>query len=114
MNLRHSLTGDAGAARSIGSSPQHQFQIHSYLSLPRDWEWDVSLYRVGSLPAHGVPAYVRLDTRLGWRLSERGEISLVGQNLLRGRHIEFDPPGGASIETTQVKRSAHAKFTWTF
>lgn len=113
MDLYHVVTGSAGAAQTTGSSPQHQFQLRSYLSLPRSWEWDTFVYGVGRLPSLGVPAYLRLDTRLGWRLSERGEISLVGQNLLRGRHTEFGSLG-ASIETTQVKRSAHAKITWTF
>jgi iron complex outermembrane receptor protein len=113
MNLFHVLTGSAGAALTVGSNPQHQFQIRSYLNLPRNWEWDTSLYSVGRLPSIGVPAYVRLDTRLGWRLSERAEISLVGQNLLRARHPEFGSLIG-TIETAQIKRSGYAKFTWSF
>jgi len=113
MNLRHVLTGAAGAAQTIGSSPQHQFQFHSYVNLPRSWEWDTHAYSVGRLPSFGVPAYVRVDTRVGWRLSERAEISLVGQNLCRGRHTEFGSLG-ASIQTTQVERSGYAKFTWIF
>ena len=113
MNLSHVLTGDAGAAQTIGSSPQHQFQIRSYLDLPRNWEWDTSVYGVGRLPSFGVPAYARVDTRVGWRLSERAAISLVGQNLLRRRHTEFGSLG-ASIETTEVKRTGYARFTWSF
>jgi iron complex outermembrane recepter protein len=113
MSLRHVLTGSAGAALTVGSNPQHQFQIRSYLNLPRRWEWDTSVYSVGRLPSIGVPAYVRLDTRLGWRLAERAEISLVGQNLLRARHSEFGSLI-STIETTQIKRSGYAKLTWTF
>jgi iron complex outermembrane receptor protein len=113
MNLHHVLTGAAGAALTNGSSPQHQFQVRSYLDLPRNWEWDLSLYRVGRLPAIGVPAYTRLDTRIGYHLGERAEFSIVGQNLLRRRHPEFGP-FAASILTTEVERSGYAKFTWTF
>ena len=113
IHLRHGLTGAAGAAQTIGSSPQHQFQFHSYVNLPRSWEWDTHAYSVGRLPSFAVPAYVRVDTRVGWHWSERAEISLVGQNLFRGRHTEFGSLG-ASIQTTQVERSAYAKFTWNF
>jgi iron complex outermembrane receptor protein len=113
MDLHDTLTGDAGTALTTGSSPQQQAQIRSYLTLPRAWEWDTSLYAVGRLPAMAVPAYVRLDTRLGWRWSERGEISLVGQNLLRSHHPEFGSQAG-TILSTESKRSAYAKITWTF
>ena len=113
MNLQHDLTGVAGAAQTIGSSPRHQFQTRSYLNLPRNWEWDTSVYTVGRLPSLGVPAYVRVDTRVGRQLWERAEVSLVGQNLFRSRHSEFGSLG-ASIETTQIERAGYAKFTWSF
>jgi hypothetical protein len=51
---------------------------------------------------------------VGWRVAERGEISLAGQNLFRGRHREFNSLGGASIETTQMERSGYVKLTWAF
>jgi outer membrane receptor for monomeric catechols len=36
----------------------------------------------------GVPGYVRTDARLGGRPARAVEISLAGQNLLDGRHLE--------------------------
>jgi iron complex outermembrane receptor protein len=113
MNLRHVVTGEAGAAQINTSSPRHQFQTHSRLNLPRNWEWDVSLYTVGSLPGQMVGGYARVDTRVGWRVAERGEISLVGQNLFRGRHREFNSLGGPASKprrwSAAVTSSSHGR-----
>jgi len=96
-----------------GTSPQHQFQIHSYLRLPRNFELDASLYRVSSLPSSQVPGYARLDLRFGWRIAEGIEISAGGQNLLDDRHQEF-AGRDAAILTSEIKRSAYGKVTFTF
>jgi iron complex outermembrane recepter protein len=96
-----------------GSSPQHQFQLHSYLRLPSNFELDASLYHVSRLAYPQVPGYARLDVRLGWRLAEGVEISAVGQNLLDGRHPEF-AGNDIGVRTSQAKRSAYGKITWQF
>jgi len=96
-----------------GSSPQHQFQIHSYYKLPRNLELDASLYHVSRLPYLPVPSYTRLDLRFGWRMSERIEFSAGGQNLLNDRHLEFTGDD-AGVLSSQVKRSAYGKLTWRF
>ena len=96
-----------------GSSPQHQFQLHSYLRLPRNFELDASLYHVSPLPYAQVLSYARLDVRFGWRIGEGVEISAGGQNLLDGRHEEF-AGRDAAVLTSQVKRSAYGKVTWRF
>jgi outer membrane receptor for monomeric catechols len=68
---------------------------------------------VGALPAQFIPSYTRLDTQLTWRLAERLELSLTGQNLLRDHHPEFNDQF-QSVNTSQTKRSAYAKLTWRF
>jgi iron complex outermembrane receptor protein len=114
MNLRDAATGStASAASTVGTSPQNQFQAHCYVNLPRRWEWDTFVYQTGKLPTDTIPAYTRVDTRVGWSFAERASISLVGQNLSQPRHFEFGPTSG-SINTSQVKRSGYAKITWTF
>jgi iron complex outermembrane receptor protein len=102
-----------GALATEGRSPEHQFQVHSYLRLPRNFELDASLYHVSQLTHSQVPSYARLDLRLAWRIAEGVEISAGGQNLLDGRHEEFAGTD-AAILTTQVKRSAYGKVTFTF
>jgi iron complex outermembrane receptor protein len=81
--------------------------------LPRNFELDASLYHVSQLTHSQVPSYARLDLRFGWRIAEGVEISAGGQNLLDGRHEEF-AGSDAAILTTQVKRSAYGKVTFTF
>jgi iron complex outermembrane receptor protein len=53
-----------------------------------------------------------LDTRLAWKPVEKIEISLVGQNLLRPRFLEFSDT--AQIAASQVERSVFGKITWAF
>lgn len=104
-------TTSVGAAE--GSSPDHSAQLRSHLALPRGLSWDTSAYFVGRLTDPIEHSYTRLDTQLTWNFGEGTSVSFVGQNLLKDLHEEFvDSTGSAG--TTQVKRSAYAKFTWRF
>jgi iron complex outermembrane receptor protein len=96
-----------------GTSPNHQFQVKSLLDLPHHLEWDNTLAYVSKLAVGNVPSYARVDSRLGWRLGEFVELSMVGQNLLAPRHVEFSD---AVFPTnyTLVERSFFAKVTWRF
>jgi hypothetical protein len=79
--------------------------------LPRHFVWDSSVYFVGSLPDQGIANYTRLDSRIAWRLGERAEFSVVGQNLLTPRHEEF---GDDAPLHTEVKRTVFGKIAWNF
>jgi iron complex outermembrane receptor protein len=96
-----------------GRNPEHQFQFHSTLTLPRNFELDTSLYHVSSLVTNGVPSYTRLDARLGWRFTENVELSMAMQNLLDKQHPEF---GGdlTGVLNREVPRGAYGKITWRF
>lgn len=97
---------------AAGDSPEHQFEIRSFVKLSRNLDWNTSVYFVGRLPAEGIPAYTRVDTRLGWRINKSVELSLVGQNLLTPLHAEF---GDAfEVNHTLVERSALVRMTWRF
>jgi iron complex outermembrane receptor protein len=101
---------DAMAKDREIDNPGHQFQIHSYLNLAHNFELDADLYRVS---ASEVPAYTRIDARLGWRVKERVEVSLGLQNLLAPGHPEFDGTD-AVVVASQVKPSVYGKLTWRF
>jgi iron complex outermembrane receptor protein len=101
-----SEVGDSGTG-----TPQQQFQVRSALDLPHHFEWDSSVGYVGRLLA-GIPAYTRVDTRLGWRINERLDVSVVGQNLLSRRHAEF--PDDVGVDHTLVARSVFVRFTFKF
>ena len=107
------LNGFAIGTSSIGdTSPRHQFGIQSYLDLTSRLTFDNSLYFVGALPGKGVPAYARLDSRLGWKVRKGIEASIVGQNLASPDHLEFGNVEQAIA--TEVDRSVFGKIVWTF
>ena len=115
---RDPTSNDANVEGTAGNSPKHQVQLRSTLNLRHGWEWDSSLYYVGALNTNlggttsHIDSYTRVDTRLGWRIGEFGEVSLVGQNLLSPRHAEF--PDVYEVNSTQVQRSVFARLTWHF
>jgi len=87
--------------------------LRSRLNLHRHWQWNTEAYFVGPLPALAVPSYTRLDSNITWQAGERFSISLVGQNLLRDRHLEYTGPD-SSVQSDLIKRSAYAKVAWRF
>jgi iron complex outermembrane receptor protein len=96
-----------------GSIPNHQAQVRSQLSVARHWQWNTSAYFVGALPALEVPSYTRLDSNLTWQVGERLSIGVVGQNLLRDRHLEYSGPD-SSVQSDFIKRSAFVQASWFF
>lgn len=96
-----------------GDIPRHQFDVRSYCSLPLNFEFDNALYYTSSLSGQRIPAYVRWDSRWGWRPTQHLELSLALQNLLDPHHAEFvhvyDVQGPA-----QVGRRLQGGITWQF
>lgn len=91
--------------------PQQQVQLRSSLNLSHDIEFDILLRYVDRVAnsARGfqtVPDYVALDMRIGWVATRNLELSIVGQNLLEDRHLEFG--------FRQVERSVYGKAAWRF
>jgi iron complex outermembrane receptor protein len=96
-----------------GSSPVNSAQLRSHLDLTHGVAWDASAYFVDRLRNGQIPSYTRLDTGLSWRWTEGLAMSLVGQNLVKDRHLEFIDDTN-SARSTLMKRSVYAKFTWQF
>ena len=96
-----------------GSSPVHSAQLRSHLNLPHRIGWDASVFFVDRLKSGAIPSYIRLDTGLTWRWTEGLSMSVVGQNLVKDRHLEFVDDTG-SIRSTLIKRSVYGKLTWQF
>ncbi|MFZ0821732.1 MAG: TonB-dependent receptor [Candidatus Acidiferrales bacterium] len=95
------------------SAPHHEFNIRSYVDLPRGFQLDSAFYYAGQIDLGDIKAYPRLDVRLGWKFKERQELSVVGQNLLSPRHIEF-PAQVGPFDNSLVKRSVYGKWTFQF
>jgi iron complex outermembrane receptor protein len=102
-----------------GNSPDYSIQLRSHCDLRRSLAWDLSAYFVDPLANQGplsnlkIPSYTRLDTGLTWKLGEGFSLSVVGQNLLKDHHMEFEDVNG-SMQSGQIKRSAYAKLVWQF
>ncbi len=120
MNLEVSGNELHRPAKVEGRSPEEQFFIRSMLDLPYNLAFDTSLYYFSSLGYYvsehdnlDVPAFARVDLRLGWQPLPSLILEAVGQNILDDQHPEFQA-GEAGINPTEVPRSFYGKVTWKF
>jgi len=99
------------------ADPQHQVSLRSSMDLPYNMELDAQLRWVDELRINNVgiaaevPNYTELSVRLGWRPTDRLELSLTGQNVLHDEHVEY---GLASAEQVEIERSIYGKVQWRF
>ena len=99
--VKVAVTRDPGALdvsqerRYEGITPRHQVQAQLALELPRHVSLDTTVRRVSALAVGPVPAFTTLGVRLGWQVTHRIELSVVGQDLNRAQHLEW--PGGLPI-----------------
>ncbi len=105
-------SNDATVSQVSGNSPRQQWQLHSYLNLPRNVSLDTAIYYVCGLTSQTIPAYTRLDLRLGWQPRKDVELSLAAQNLTDNHYSEFS--AGSGQLSSEVPRSVYGKITWRF
>ncbi|MDZ3836618.1 MAG: TonB-dependent receptor [Rhodospirillales bacterium] len=106
--------GDLEGQKAIqGTSPRHQASLRSTMDLGSGWEFDLWPRYVADLESVGVDAYVDLDARLGWRLAQGVDLSLVGQNLLGGPNQGFTPEL-LPMTPTQQNRVVYGRLTLRF
>jgi iron complex outermembrane recepter protein len=111
---RDATSQDTESAPEIeGSDPRDRAGLRSHVSLWSGISWDASAEYVDRLRAQGVPSYTRVDTQILWHVGERFTASVVGQNLLRDHHVEFNDDFGNSV-SDEIKRSAYVKLAWRF
>ena len=111
MHLEPGSQDTTSVDQTQGSSPVHSAQLRSHMVLPRSLAWDSSVYFVDRIADPAIPSYTRLDTGLTWKWKEGTVFSLVGQNLLKDRHLEYEDVL-QSTAGTLIKRSVYAKLTW--
>jgi iron complex outermembrane recepter protein len=111
--LRQDPTSQGQATSALMTDfPQNMFQVRSLWTLSRKMEFDQSLYYTARLPGGSIPGHARVDLRLSRHLGESTEISVVGQNLLRARTLEYGDASG--LIGTEFIRSFYGKITWRF
>ncbi len=102
---------DVGSAPIIqGSSPQHEATVQSDLDFGKKFVLDLIYRYVSALPEQKVPSYSTGDVRFAWKATQHFQLSLVGQNLMQPRHVEFAGDPGPLVG---IKRSVYGKITWT-
>jgi len=84
------------------ADPQSWGKLRAAFDLGAARELDFMLRRYGSIEARNVPSYTALDARLAWHPRRRLELSLLLQNLLDARHVEWSPG-------TEFERAAFLK-----
>jgi iron complex outermembrane receptor protein len=106
-------SGDTLSESAEGDSPHHQVSLRSSMDIVSDLALDLWVRYVDDLPSQDVDSYITLDVRLGWKLHEDVELSVIGQNLLDDHHPEYKPEFIDTIPT-EVQRSVYGKVTWQF
>ena len=93
-------------------SPRNQFYLQSSWDLKRDVFLDVMFRYVDAIGNEDaeVGSYFAGDVRLAWRPRKTFEFSVVGQNLLAGRHYEFVSSNGAY--PTEVIPGVYGMVSW--
>jgi len=108
--------------------PRHQLRLSSFLDLPGNVELDMDAYYVGrvtqtsSTPAVEVSGYWRHDLRVAWWPRPDLELSLVGQNLFDGQHLEYAvlftknaaPVQDFGGNLYEIQRAWYAQLAWRF
>lgn len=113
LQLDPTSQDSVSVADGEGSNPGNQAQLRSHVELSHGLSWDANASFVGRLRAQAVPSYTRVDTQLAWKLWERLALSVVGQNLLKDHHPEFNDFLQV-VNSSQIKRSGYVKLTWHF
>ena len=90
------------------------------VDLPWNLSLDTQVFYVENLRVHSdvptakvdIGGYARVDVRLGWRPTDRIELSIFGENLQGHDHKEA--PAGFRFPATNPERAVHAKLTLRF
>jgi iron complex outermembrane receptor protein len=106
--------------RTEQATPRNQFLVRSNLDLTRRLQLDTAVYFNGALLVGqvltsaplAIPMHFRGDVRLGWRLTDRVEISAGVQDAFQARHIEF--LSSRFPQALLVPRNIYGAVRWQF
>lgn len=99
-------------------SPEQRMSLRGALSPWKDidldfwWRYVDSNLAVGATGGTPIKPYVTLDLRMAWRPYKALELSLVGQNLLAEKHLEY--VNEVQTLPTAIDRGMYGKISWGF
>jgi iron complex outermembrane receptor protein len=92
------------------AAPRNQATLRVGYSPSTKLDFDAVLYVTERLQELSVPGHSRLDLRAAWKPRKDLSIEVVGQNLLRRRHQEYNMID--FLVPSMLERSVYAKVTW--
>ena len=101
--------GTASPIFGEGTDPRHQVSLRSSFDLPHGFELDLWGRYVDRLAQLNVSSYLDLDVRLGWHATRNVEFSIVGQNLLSPRRVEYAADQFTKTTINAVQRAVLAQ-----
>jgi iron complex outermembrane recepter protein len=106
----------------LGSSPNHKASVRAGFTPGKDLSLDFWLRYTGNAAAldtksitqtpYLIPGYLTMDIRLGWKPFKSVELSVTGQNLLDGYHLEYIEEN--YVIPTEIARGIYGKVSWQF
>lgn len=101
------------ASRDEGKIPRHMLSLRSQHNLAKAHQLDFWLKYKSRIEAFGIPDRANLDVRYAWAIDRCTDLSLVGQNLLHRRTLEYlsDTLPSAPIE---IGRGAYLRLEHRF
>lgn len=96
-----------------GRVPRHRASLRSSWTLADGSHLDLWLKSTSQLKNPQVPAYTTMDLRYAFKVGEKVELTVVGQNLLDQRHPEF-VSDYLPVRSTEIGRSLLVKATWRY
>ena len=96
-----------------GSAPQNQAQIHSYLDITRNLQFNASVFYVGDINRYDIPGYISTDLNLVWKPKESMECSIGVMNLFDNHHPEYGVTSDQGI-ASETPRTLYVQMSYKF
>ncbi|MDC0358254.1 TonB-dependent receptor [Oligoflexia bacterium] len=106
-------SGDLITEGEEDQGSEHQLYFRSLCDLPYGFEVDTMLRYLGSVSNLEIDPYWEMDLRLGWKMDENLEFSVIGQNLFHSQHAEF-VADSVAFTPAELERGVYGKLTWRF
>jgi iron complex outermembrane recepter protein len=112
---QHPGPNDAQFETREGLSPRQQVGWRNSFDLNREWELDLGLRLVDSMPELNVPGYLAADVRLGWRPRPNLCWDLVVQHAGSTPRQEYEATEfNRFIQASEIETSVFARLTYAF
>ncbi len=103
-----SWSKDANGGSGEGNDHKHRLLVQSSLVIMK-WEFDTFFRFVDELPRPYVPAYAKMDIRIGWNPTKNIAASILVQNIFSSGHVEF-----GAANRREIGREAFGKISISF